>query len=1045
VLIDFGLLRRDRTKLALDSLDARGELSKSGAIRGTPEFMAPEQVAPSRFGEVDPRTDVYGLGATLYFLLTGRPPFTAPTHVALFRQLTQERPEDPALLNPLVSEELSQLCRACLAKLPEERPPSAAAFAVRLEALTGVDVLASVTPAQPSIPRPVLPTRPNLPTPGTRLGRFTITGTLGRGAMGVVFSAADDEGTPAAIKMLTTGALDERQLRRFEREVDALACLEHPNIVGFLEASSAAPPWLAMELVEGRDLGEVLAEGVPDHADAARLVGDVANALAEAHRQEILHRDLKPANVLVRASDGAAVLTDFGIARDLELSRMTQSGLLLGTPAYTSPEQATGSSQLGPATDVWSLGVLLFECLVGHPPFEHASLLGMVAAIANSPIPTPRSLDERIPPDLESVCLACLQRDPDLRPTAQQVAEALATRSGLGRPRRAPAAPAAAAVAALTLLIALGAWTLASADPVAVSPADAASVESAEDPPAAGSPPQPAADPPAPIISQWAPRKRPFPAELEREHPGASTAFRLCLQNARAGDEGALRTAATMFVEGSEVEANPAAAVTLLEWGADGGNPSAMLALGNLLLDQDRVDEALAWLIRGSDRGWSRATARLIELAHGDHPAAPSAQRWLASASGAVLRDYARWELTAHWDRPTPDPQTAARWLLVAAERGDLEALADLHTAVHEALTPEQRARREELTRASAEALLAAGQRLLAEGAQERGLELVHLAADAESGDALHFLARSMTKEEHGLRKADVVATAQRGADLNHPGCQELLGLAYLWGTAGVERDHTRARALLTAATDQGRELAALELGKMVLSGSGGPCSPKEALKLYLELAERGNAWAALHAGEILFLGNGVGEDAERGEALLRVAAEGLVVKARFYWLARFAARDGRWQEARSLLRQGVEAKVADAMTWHATLLLEDDPVRHGEEALALLRDAALSGKSRDARYAYAAELERRGDPAWRERMHQAARTGSVPALREAIALARAERNQRALSGHLTRLGLFHRHGLWGAPKDPGQATLLLEEAASLGNARAQRLLDGGQ
>ncbi|MBX3467211.1 MAG: protein kinase [Planctomycetes bacterium] len=272
--------------------------------------------------------------------------------------------------------------------------------------------------------------------------------------------ARDDAGRPVALK-LVLGQRDT-STKRFAREVAALAGLAHDNVVRYLGSGDEPLPWLAMELVEGEDLKTRLErERQLAPPAAALLMEGVARGVAHAHARGIVHRDLKPSNVLVRPG-GQAVVTDFGLARGLDASRFTQTGAMLGTLATMAPEQVRGE-RVGPPADVWALGVMLFGCLTGRSPFHDDSAIALTTAIVHQEIPSPRSLEPRVPLDLDATCRACLQRDPALRPTAAAVASALrmrrppagAPRGGGARRRRAAvvgAALALAIVGAVTLL-----------------------------------------------------------------------------------------------------------------------------------------------------------------------------------------------------------------------------------------------------------------------------------------------------------------------------------------------------------------------------------------------------------------------------------------------------------------------------------------------------------------------------------------------------------------------------------------------------------------
>jgi eukaryotic-like serine/threonine-protein kinase len=292
---------------------------------------------------------------------------------------------------------------------------------------------ADLTPLPPFDPPPPVPAgvrdwfRGNhLPhPPGYRLKR-----EIGRGAMGVVFEAEQlDLRRAVAVKLLHPGdPLGPERLSRFRAEGEAAARLSHPNVVEIHATGDVAGrPYLVMELVGGGNLAARLANAPLPPADAARLVATLARAIDHAHRSGVLHRDLKPANVLLTA-DGTPKVTDFGLAKLLDAgSDATGTGAVLGTPAYMAPEQAAGRPAT-PAADVYALGAVLYECLTGGPPFRAATALATLDLVrAADPVP-PRRLNPAVPRDLETVCLACLRKDP-----ARRYATAAALADDLGR------------------------------------------------------------------------------------------------------------------------------------------------------------------------------------------------------------------------------------------------------------------------------------------------------------------------------------------------------------------------------------------------------------------------------------------------------------------------------------------------------------------------------------------------------------------------------------------------------------------------------------
>jgi len=260
---------------------------------------------------------------------------------------------------------------------------------------------------------------------GKVLGRYAILGELGRGGMGVVWRGYDPElRRPVAIKQLLPRPSEskevlERRLRRFQQEGQAAAKLHHPGIVGVLEiGESKGQPFMVMDFVEGQAFDEVLKERELTPRRICELIRGVAEGLGHAHEQGIVHRDVKPANILVDR-EGQARLTDFGLARDMDLagvSSLSQVGQILGTPHFLSPEQAAGKPQLTcPASDVFALGGVLYFALTGAFPFDGLSLVQLVGEIMYSEPTRPREISPQINRDLETLILKCLAKEPERR------------------------------------------------------------------------------------------------------------------------------------------------------------------------------------------------------------------------------------------------------------------------------------------------------------------------------------------------------------------------------------------------------------------------------------------------------------------------------------------------------------------------------------------------------------------------------------------------------------------------------------------------------
>ncbi len=276
------------------------------------------------------------------------------------------------------------------------------------------------------------PPVPALPA-GMFLGDYELLEVLGEGGMGVVYRARQlSLNRSVAIKMIRTGRIaTASQVARFRNEAETVAVLDHPHVVPIYEVGEAdGHLFYSMKLVEGGNLLQSLSRFQAEPRAAARVVADVANAVHHAHERGILHRDLKPSNVLLD-SEFRPRVADFGLAKWMNVdSELTQSGFLVGTPSYMAPEQAAAERDAGchvtTATDVYGLGAVLYAILTGKPPFEGETLLQTLEQVrSREPVP-PRRLQPRVPCDLETICLKCLEKEPRRRYTsAQALAEDL--------------------------------------------------------------------------------------------------------------------------------------------------------------------------------------------------------------------------------------------------------------------------------------------------------------------------------------------------------------------------------------------------------------------------------------------------------------------------------------------------------------------------------------------------------------------------------------------------------------------------------------------
>jgi Protein kinase domain len=245
---------------------------------------------------------------------------------------------------------------------------------------------------------------------------YEILGELGRGGMGIVFKARERRlNRLVAIKTVSEATFTApAQLRRFLAEAEVIARLKHPNIIPiYAIGEENGRPYFSLELAEGGNLSDRLAKGPITARQAAEMIETLARAVSDAHAAGIIHRDLKPSNVLL-SSDGVPKIGDFGLAKLLgDDSARTISGEVLGTPSYMAPEQAEGRSRdVGPASDIFALGAILYHTLTGRPPFLGASAMETMKLVTSTEAVPPRQQRPEIPRDLETITMKCLEKDP---------------------------------------------------------------------------------------------------------------------------------------------------------------------------------------------------------------------------------------------------------------------------------------------------------------------------------------------------------------------------------------------------------------------------------------------------------------------------------------------------------------------------------------------------------------------------------------------------------------------------------------------------------
>ncbi|MBI1723047.1 MAG: protein kinase, partial [Gemmatimonadetes bacterium] len=263
--------------------------------------------------------------------------------------------------------------------------------------------------------------------PLTRIGKYEVTDLLGQGAMGVVYRALDPMlNRYVAVKVMSQGIASDPHLRdRFMREARAAGSLQHPHIITIFDFGEVEGHlYIAMEYIEGSDLSEIMERHDPLPLPAKLdIVIDVLHALDYAHGRHLVHRDIKPANIRVSA-DGRAKLMDFGIAR-LESSNLTKSGVMIGTPHYMAPEQVT-SGEVSPATDIFAMGVVLYEFLTHRKTFEGDTLHAVLYKVVSEQPPPLREVMPGIPEPLQAIVDKALAKDPKERyQSAEGMAQAL--------------------------------------------------------------------------------------------------------------------------------------------------------------------------------------------------------------------------------------------------------------------------------------------------------------------------------------------------------------------------------------------------------------------------------------------------------------------------------------------------------------------------------------------------------------------------------------------------------------------------------------------
>ena len=457
-VLDFGLAK---------SVITQDGLTKTGSVLGTPHYMSPEQIIDAK--HVAPQADIWSLGLVLYNMLSGHIPFfDVDTYAELVIAVrTKQIPHvqeiapwvDPALaavVHGTLVHDLGKRCPHAYELADALRPFLAGEPRLTSGMLRKIDAAISETaaaqaimaeewdPQDPTLEPPALVEEEPDPILGQSLGgRYKVLRQIGSGGMGAVYEAESPNGDRYAVKVISPelAGRSAAALRRFVREARTTMQIDSDNVVRVIDADTDPAeglPYIVMELMRGDDLADLIKErGAVKHGVVAALFIHACRGLAAAHAVGVVHRDIKPANLFLHeAPDGAIVLKicDFGIAKSMQdsgndsTSELTQTGSVVGSPQYMSPEQTKSSKQLDVRSDVWSLGVVLYKALTGTTPWENYATIGeIIVAICTENLPHLQDKAPWVPRELAEVVHKALSRTPDKRfQSMDEFAKALA-------------------------------------------------------------------------------------------------------------------------------------------------------------------------------------------------------------------------------------------------------------------------------------------------------------------------------------------------------------------------------------------------------------------------------------------------------------------------------------------------------------------------------------------------------------------------------------------------------------------------------------------
>lgn len=392
-IVDFGLAR---------SFEQTG-ITRTGAVLGTPHYMAPEQALGK---QSDARSDIFALGVVFFELLTGELPFPDENLMESFLARTRDRARPIASIDPTIPPWLVRVVMRCMEREPAHRYQSVEELLAELRAADGARAFSHASVS-------------GMFSPGVILGsRYLIEAEAGEGGMGKVYRARDlDLDRTVALKIVRPELANHPQaLSRLKHEISLASQISHKNVLRIHDLGEASGlRFVSMAWADGEDLGSLLRRyGSLPEERIFQLASEICEGLAAAHDQGIVHRDLKPSNVLLDSA-GHACIADFGLARPVETKQsVSRSGEVHGTPRYMSPEQAEGKL-IDCRTDIYSLGLILYEMATGKIPFKDDSVFQTLALRVTEPPQNPKLVNPAVSDRLVAIILRCLERDPGKR------------------------------------------------------------------------------------------------------------------------------------------------------------------------------------------------------------------------------------------------------------------------------------------------------------------------------------------------------------------------------------------------------------------------------------------------------------------------------------------------------------------------------------------------------------------------------------------------------------------------------------------------------